>query len=213
MQPLQFRFRYSEAEYLNASRLLLVRDRKMIGRLVAFIPLFLCISLLLTILLPNLAFPFWLALPISLLFAAVFVYRIFTDMPRRFFRGDAKLRDEFLLTFSHDGVWVKTSLIDSKLAWSLYTQVFENDSTYVIVYGKDARMMTVVPKRVFQSANEELEFRRLLREHVDHKLPPTNAKLEAQAQHYVPSGPPPDWRKLKTKINDELRLKVSSFLK
>jgi hypothetical protein len=55
--------------------------------------------------------------------------------------------------------------------------------------------MTVVPKRVFTSANEELEFRKLLQQHVDHRLPPSNASIEAQLPQYVPSGSePPDWR-------------------
>jgi hypothetical protein len=195
MQPIQLRFSYTEAEYLNASRLLLMREGKMIVRLVAFFILLLSGGILLTMLVPEFTFPFWLVLLIVLMFVGVFVHKIFADMPRKYFRGDAKMRDEFVLTFSHDGVWVKTSQIDSKMAWSLYTRVFENSSIYVIVYGKDARMMTAVPKRVFRSAQEEVEFRNLLRQHVDDRLPLTNPSIDDRIPEYVPSrSEPPDWR-------------------
>jgi len=194
MQPLQFRFRYTEAEYLSASRLLLLKEKSVLVRLVAFLLLILFGAILLTIV-GNFLLPIWSVAAMALLVNAALAYNIFFKMPQRYFRGNANLRDEFQLSFSHEGVWVKTSQIDSKLAWSLYTRVVENSSLYVIVYGKDARMMTAVPKRVFQSANEELEFRKLLREHVDHQLPPTNARIEAQAQKYVFTGSePPDWR-------------------
>ena len=194
MQPLQLRFRYTEAEYLSASRLLLLGEKTTIVRLAAFLVLILFGGLLLTII-TDVAFPFWFGIFFALLFEAVFVYKIFVDMPRRFFRGDPKLAGEYQLTFSEEGVRLQTPQIDSKLAWSLYTRVLENSSLYVIVYGKDARMMTVVPKRVFTSANEELEFRKLLQQHVDHRLAPTNASIEARLPQYVPSGSePPDWR-------------------
>jgi len=195
MQPLQLRFSYTEAEYLNASRLLILRETKIIVRMVVLFLLLFCGGLLLTMLVPAFNFLVWFVGLFALVLEAVFAQKIFSDMPRKYFRGNANAREEFLLTFTHDGVWVKTSLIDSKMAWSLYTKVFENSSMYVIVYGKDARMMTAVPKRVFRSAQEELEFRNLLRQHVDPNLPPTNATIEARTPEYVPSGSqPPDWR-------------------
>ena len=136
-----------------------------------------------------------LLLLLAPLFLVALSHKILVGMPRRYFRGNENMREEFLLTFSHDGVWVRTSKIDSKLAWSLYTRVVENKSMYVIVYGKDARMMTAVPKRVFRSAQEEIEFRNLLRQHVDDRLPLTTPSIEARTTEYIPSGSqPPDWR-------------------
>lgn len=195
MQSIQLRFSYTEAEYLNASRLVLMRETTMLVRLAAFFLLILFGGILLTKVVEEFTFPLWTVVLIVLAFEAVFVHKILVDMPRRFFRGDPKMRDEFLLTFSPEGVWVRTPQIDSKLAWSLYTGVFENSSMYVIRYGTGARMMTAVPKRVFQSARQEVEFRNLLRQHVDPKLPLTNASIEGRVPEYVPSGSePPDWR-------------------
>jgi len=194
MQPLQFRFRYTEAEYLSASRLLTWGEKSTLVRMMSFFLLILFGGIMLTII-QDFVLPIWSVVALTLLVAAAFVYKLFFDMPKRYFRGNENVRDEYLLSFSHEGVWVKTSQIDSKLAWSLYTRVLENSQLYVIVYGKDARMMTPVPKRVFKGVNEELEFRKLLREHVNHQLPPTSASIEARAEQYIPSGSePPDWR-------------------
>jgi hypothetical protein len=195
MQPIQLRFTYSEAEYLNASRLLLMRETKVILRLAVMFLLLFSGGVMLTMLIPLFSFPLWAMVLIALVFVAIFFQKLLVDMPRRYFRGNDNMREEFLLTFSHDGVWVRTSKIDSKMAWSLYTRVLENPSMYVIVYGTDARMMTAVPKRVFRSVQEEVEFRNLLRQHVDDRLPLTTPSIEARTPEYIPSGSqPPDWR-------------------
>lgn len=194
MQPLRLRFTYTEAEYLSASRLLMRSETNMVVRLAAFFLLMFFGGILLS-LVEVFSFPVWLVLLIALLFEGVFVYQVFVEMPRRYFRGNIQARAEYQLTFTEEGVWVQTSQIDSKLAWSLYTRVLENSGMYVIVYGKDARMMTAVPKRVFTNANEELEFRNLVRRQVDNRLAPTNASIDARAPEYVPSSlEPPDWR-------------------
>lgn len=94
------------------------------------------------------------------------------------------------------GVALKTTEIDSKLAWSLYKRVLENKSLYVLVYDAPGRMvMTVVPKRVFRDASEELEFRRLVHRQIDPSLAFTNDTISDQNYTYVPSKlEPPDWR-------------------
>jgi len=193
MQPIQLQFTYTEAEYVSAARLLMLREKTTVIRLTVFFVLILLGAVLLTIT-QGFLFPLWAAVLIALLFDLVLVYRIFVDMPKKYFRGDPKLGDEYRLTFSADHIWLQTSQIDSKLAWSLYTRVHENSSLYVIVYGKDGRMMTVVPKRVFASAQEELQFRKLLRERVDGRMKVTDASLEARLGEYVPGTQPPDWR-------------------
>jgi len=194
MQPIQLRFRYTEAEYLNAARLLNLGETAIIVRLAVFFLILLLAGIGFTII-AGFLLPIWSMVAFTLLLAAVSVYRMFVDIPRRYFRGNPNMADEFLLTFSSEGVWVRTTHIDSKLAWSLYTKVLENSSMYVIVYGKDARMMTAVPKRVFRNAQEEVEFRNLLRQHVDSRLPLTTPSLDDRIPEYVPSGSePPDWR-------------------
>jgi len=194
MQPIQLRFSYTEAEYLNAARLMMLRETKIVLRLAAFFILLFVGAVLLGMLIPEATFSLWAIFLVMAIFVAAFFQKIIVAVPRKFFRGNDNMREEFLLTFSPDGVWVRTSKIDSKLSWSLYTRVLENASMYVIVYGKDARMMTAVPKRVFRNAQEEVEFRDLLRLHVDDRLPLTNPSLEARTPEYIPGSQPPDWR-------------------
>jgi hypothetical protein len=194
MQPIQLRFTHTEAEYLNAARTMILGEKATILRLAAIFFFLVGLAILLT-LLTGVSLPLPIVVLVALLLDAFFAYQLVVEIPRRFFRGDPKMRDEYLLTFSDDGVAVRTHQIDSKLAWSLYTRVLENKAQYIILYGKDARMMTVVPKRVFRDANEELEFRQLLRRHVDQNLTPLNASLGTAIPEYVPTHrEPPDWR-------------------
>ena len=194
MQPIQLRFSYTEAEYLNAARTLILAEKTTVARLIAIFVLLVMVMLLLPIL-AGFTFPLWIGVLFALAFDALFAYQLIVQIPRRFFRGDPKMRDEYRLTFSDEGVWLQTSQIDSKMGWSLYKRVLENKSLYIIVYGRDTRMMTVIPKRVFRDVNEELEFRQLLRRHVDQRLPPTNATISAEMPSYTPSTLEPlDWR-------------------
>jgi signal transduction histidine kinase len=193
MQPIQLRFSYTEAEYLTASRLLILGETNIVVRLGVFFLLILFGAVALSIV-GDFLFPMWTMVLLAMVFIAMLTYTTFIQLPRKYFRRNLQMRGEYQLTFSDEGVWVQTTGIDSKLAWSLYTRLVENDSMYVIVYGKDARMMTAVPKRVFKSANEELEFRNLVRQHVANRLPPSHASIEAKVPEFGPGSQPPDWR-------------------
>lgn len=195
MQPIQLKFTHTEAEYLAATRLLLFGQKVLLARTAVSLALVVAGVMMLS-LLGDFAFPLWATLLIGVVMAGGFAYMGLVDAPRRFFRKDPKMRDEFLLTFSSDGVTVKTPQIDSKLAWSLYKGVQENKTVYVLVYNDPARMsMTLVPKRAFRDAVEELEFRRLVHREVDQSLALTNESSGDHAYAYVPSKlEPPDWR-------------------
>ena len=193
MQPIQFRFSYTEEEYVKAARLLTLGQKEMLLRLVVFF-LLLAAAIVMLAIVADLGFPLWWAVLAALACEATLAYLLFVEAPKKYFRGDPKLRDEFSLTFSDDGVGVQTAQIDSKLAWSLYKRVTENKSLYVIVYG-DGRMMTVVPKRLFRNADEELQFRELLRRHVDQNFTALGAGSSERVPEYVPTKlEPPDWR-------------------
>jgi hypothetical protein len=126
-------------------------------------------------------------------FEAGIVYHLLIGMPRQYFRGDGKFRDKYELTFSHEGITVKTPKIDSKLAWSLYTKVIEGRQMYLLIYGKETRMMTAVPKRAFTDNNQENRFRELVTQHIsDH---PVMERIPTGESDYTPTSfTPPDWR-------------------
>src|ERR1041385_5314141 len=191
-QPeVKLEYQYSEPEYLAASRLLYSNSPNIIARLTVFGLLLGAAVILLSFLTDS-----WIIIPglvfVVLLEIALF-YNVFVNTPRKYFRGDGKFRDRYELTFSDEGVQVKTSQIDSKMAWSLYTKFVEGRDMYLLLYGKDTRMMTAVPKRVFSSNDQEQLFRELVTRHItDHAglkpMPP------GESEYKPKSLTPPDWR-------------------
>ena len=188
---VKLEYEYTEAEYLAANRLFLSSSPNIIARLAVFGLLLGAGVILLSFLtdslmvIPGLVF-------VVLLEAALF-YNVLVNTPRKYFRGDAKFRDRYQITFSDEGVKLKTSQVDSKMAWSLYTRVVEGRDMYLLLYGKDTRMMTTVPKRVFSSSDQEQLFRELVTRHItDHAGLKQIAPGESE---YKPTSlTPPDWR-------------------
>jgi YcxB-like protein len=108
----------------------------------------------------------WLALTsvvISVVFALMLV-GAFTVIPRLIFRREPKFHDDYALTFSPDGIHFRTTHIDSQLQWSMYSRALVDVHSYVLYYG--SRQFTVIPRRVFQSAEQQQVFERLLIQHV-----------------------------------------------
>ena len=98
------------------------------------------------------------AILILMLFVAFFV------IPPLAFRREPKFRDHYSLVFSQEGIHFRTEHIDSHLHWTLYSQALVDAHSYVLYYG--TRQFTVIPKRVFQSADQQQVFERLLTQHV-----------------------------------------------
>jgi len=101
------------------------------------------------------------------LVAALFTLMLlaaFTVVPRIAFRREPKFRDNYALTFSPDGIHFRTAHIDSQLQWSMYSRALVDAHSYVLYYG--SRQFTVIPKRVFHSAEQQQAFERLLTQHV-----------------------------------------------
>ena len=191
---VKIEYLYTEPEYLAASRLYLLGSPDMLVRLVVFFILIMIVALMVTALVGD--FPFFITITFALMVDASLLYNVMFVAPRRFFRGDGKFRDKYEVTFSDDGITVKTKQIDSKLAWSLYTRVIEGPALYLLVYGNETRMMTMVPKRAFQSRMQEDQFRSLISRHISqHTRIGGRQSRNIPEPEYKPSSlNPPDWR-------------------
>lgn len=99
----------------------------------------------------------------SALFALILV-AAFAVIPPLAFRSQPKFRDEYTLAFSQEGIHFRTAHIDSQLQWSLYSSALIDAHSYVLYYG--SRQFTVIPKRVFQGADQQQVLERLVTEHV-----------------------------------------------
>lgn len=205
MQPaIELRFKYTEEEVVSALRLYMVRSTRLITSFVIMLGLVLLgISMLAAEIAPFVA---------SCLIITGGIYlRIYLsaylNAPAARFRGDPKFRDENLIRFSDEGIRLQTSQVDSKFHWSVYTRFLETRKFYILVYGE--YMVTIVPKRAFESEAQQALFRTMLHNHI---VPPARAKqlrehwteepgreyeLErdyASPKEYVPPAEPPDWR-------------------
>jgi YcxB-like protein len=108
----------------------------------------------------------WLSV-ICLVVSFVLIFMLFAAfvvVPPFAFRSEPKFRDEYSLTFSQDGIHFRTANIDSQLQWSLYSRALIDEHSYVLYYG--SRQFTVIPKRVFQNAEQQQLFEQLLTQHV-----------------------------------------------
>lgn len=168
-EEIKLDFSYTEREYLAASRLLFFRSFETVARLTLFSLLIASGLLLLSFLVDD--FPLWVSLAGMILFEGAILYGILIALPRRYFRGDPKFRDKWEFTFTEQGLQVKTEQIDSKLAWSLYTRVVEGAGLFLLIYGKDLRTMTLLPKRAFKNRTQENEFRELVTRQITKRSP------------------------------------------
>ena len=95
---------------------------------------------------------------------ALILLAAFTLIPALAFRRELKFRDDYSLAFSPEGIHFRTAQIDSQLQWSMYSRALVDAHSYVLYYG--SRQFTVIPKRVFQSADQQQAFERLLTERI-----------------------------------------------
>ena len=95
---------------------------------------------------------------------ALMLVAAFTVIPPLAFRREPKFRDDYSLTFSPEGIHFRTAHIDSQLHWSMYSRALVDARSYVLYYG--SRQFTVIPKRVFQSTEQQQAFEQLLTQHV-----------------------------------------------
>jgi hypothetical protein len=189
-ESVHISFRHTETEYLAATRFYFLHSPALqTGSIVGFV----LVSAGLVVL-PPLILGYSLPLLISVLLigfvGAGWFHRAVIDLPRRYFRGDPKFRDEYHLTFSDAGIEFQTMNMSAMIAWNFYTGVIENDKFYLMKYGNNIHSVSLVPKRAFKDSAEETTFRQMLRRNLDPKL-----KLSEGEQEYVPkSVQPPDWR-------------------
>jgi YcxB-like protein len=189
---VQLNFRHTEAEYLAATRLYFWHSKEVLMRLIVSYVLFAAVLLLLPLMM-GFSLPIWFNLALMCLGALAWFHGYVVDLPRRYFRGDPKFREDYHLTFSDAGVEFQTQNMSSMIAWSYYTGVIENDKFYLLIYGKNINAVSILPKRVFEDSKQETDFRQLLRRNLDHTLKLSEGERETPV--YVPKSlEPPDWR-------------------
>lgn len=154
---LNLTFRYSESDHVRAMR----------AHYADHLRLWLDISVIVVVgmvgiwLWPSLGGKVFLGVSASFI---LILFAAFVVIPPLAFRRESKFRDEYSLTFSPDGIHFRTAHIDSDLAWNLYSRALVDTHSYVLYYG--SRTFSVIPKRVFQNAEQQAAFDQLVTQHV-----------------------------------------------
>lgn len=188
-QSVQLSFRHTEEEYLAAVRYYVWHSKELLLRMI-IVYVLVSTGMVLLLQLFGSPFPLWVVIAFIVLAGVALFQGYLVDLPRRYFRGDPKFRDEYNLTFTDAGIEFRTTHLNASLAWSLYTDVIENDKFYILVYGKGIHSLSILPKRAF-TGGQETTFRQMLRRHVDHNLQLSAA--ERERHEYFPPAQPPDW--------------------
>jgi hypothetical protein len=191
-ESVHISFRHTETEYLAATRFYFLRSTALqTGWIVTFI--LVSAGLVVLPLILDYSLPLWFTLALIGVVGAGLFHRTVIDIPRRYFRGDPKFRDEYHLTFSDAGIEFQTLNMSSMIAWNFYTGVIENDKFYLMKYGNNIHSVSMIPKRAFADSRQESTFRQMLRRNLDPQLKLSEGERENQG--YVPKNlQPPDWR-------------------
>jgi hypothetical protein len=88
----------------------------------------------------------------------------FAIIPTIAFRRQPKVRDDYSLSFSPQGIHFQTAHVDSDLKWSMYTSALVDAHSFILYYG--SQQFTVIPKRVFQDVSQRQTFEKLLVQNV-----------------------------------------------
>ena len=188
-EAVQLSFRYSEEEYLAAIRFYFWHSKTLLGRAILTYVLF-SVALVLLPLAMGFSLPVWANLALVGIAGVALFHGYVVDRPRTYFQGDPKFRDDYYLTFTDAGIEFHTQNMSSMTAWNFYSSVVESDSFYILIYGENIHSLSIVPKRAFQSSNQDITFRQILRRNVDPTL-----KLSTGERDHAPQRlESPDWR-------------------
>ena len=189
---VQLNFRHDEKEFIAATRLYFWQSKELLVRFIVVDLLFAALMVLINVMV-GFVVPVWAMAAVIVLVWVAWFHGVVIDLPRARFRGDPKFRDEFNLTFTDANIHFRTENLNATFAWNFYNKVIENDSFYILIYGKNIHTLSILPKRAFRDSAQETLFRRMLRRNLDPKLKLSKGEQEAPA--FVPrSLEPPDWR-------------------
>ena len=151
MEGVELIFKYSQGEYTKAYRQYLIASKILSKPNIIIVLLFFPLSLV------NLYVSSFNTLSILLsvitFFALLIGSLLYFYIPIRNFKIQAKLQDEYTLTFTLNNIHFKTTSIDSETKWDVYKEVWENKDFYYMIQAP--QLFSLIPKRAL--ANETVK--------------------------------------------------------
>jgi hypothetical protein len=112
--------------------------------------------------------PFWLPVVAVIFILGVLTFYNGYIVPLLTWRRQPTLADRYSVEFSDEGVQCNTSTTNTQMQWQAYQRVIETKQYYYLVLSKF--VVSVIPKRVFSSAQEEAAFRELIKRNLPNSL-------------------------------------------
>ena len=158
---IQLQFRYTEEDYVRAMRFHLARRMRLRLDVTVAVALALLSSFFLARDGDSSVAWLWIlsgaasAILLAIVFTAHFV------VPIRKFRTQPKLHGEYTLIFRRDGIRFRTTSIDSRLEWTIYSELRSDEHSHLLIYGDG---FTAIPRRVFPNSASDAAFVELVRQ-------------------------------------------------
>lgn len=105
----------------------------------------------------------WVLLGAGAVLLALVAYAIFL-LPIMIYNSQPKLKNEYRLSFSDEGIEFKTDAIDSTLQWSLYQSWLRDNDFYIMYHGK--RDLSVIPRRALTTDDADRRLKEMLENHI-----------------------------------------------
>jgi hypothetical protein len=105
----------------------------------------------------------WLLFTAGAILLALVAYAMFL-LPRMIYNSQPKLKNQYRLAFSDDGIGFKTDGIDSTLQWSIYQSWLSDNEFYIMYHGK--RDLSVIPRRALIVGAADSRLREMLEHNV-----------------------------------------------
>ncbi len=160
---LTFSFIPTKEDYVRTFRT--VSLRQTVTRLVIVITGLFFLSGLVTLILlwprfnPIMVIPL-VFFPIYVL-SVIFPFRLVKQV-----ESNERFTTEIKWEIDDTGTILRTKFTESKLDWGTFSEYFESSSYFYLVYSTNKNMSQFIPKKAFNSQDQEKQFRLILDEHI-----------------------------------------------
>ena len=102
-------------------------------------------------------------IPLLLYWAILFFIPMLNRMEiRNQYQSNEQLSNQVSWCLDDDQIITKTKISEIRLTWSVYSKAIESGPYYLLLHSGNKRALSFLPKRSFQSPEQEIEFRKLV---------------------------------------------------
>jgi hypothetical protein len=171
-QTISFQFTPVKGDYIKTTRAIHMSNRQLWPILVAVVLVELCLlSAVLGRRLGDSPLNWMFVLPVPLAVVYIFVWGPI-NLGRQIEKNE-RLTCEMTWQVDDNQILAKNKFAETKMDWGTFQRFIETKDYYYLVYTINKRMFQFVPKRAFESKEQEAAFREMLKQNIK-ELTPSN---------------------------------------